>query len=94
MLLPTRRSQRRPANPNRSRGWIMVALLLTLGGRRAQAQRVIPDSAIVPDSAFDRFVDAAKWGMTRVRVTGPVWLQDGRPPAVTLSDPARLERAP
>ncbi len=51
-------------------------------------------SAIVPDSAFDRFPDAAKWGMTLVRVTGRVWLQDGRTPAVTLTDPARLQRVP
>ena len=51
-------------------------------------------SAIVPDSAFDRFPDAAKWGMMRVRVTGLIWLQDGKTPAVTLSDPAALERAP
>jgi hypothetical protein len=51
-------------------------------------------SAIVPDSVFDRFSDAAKWGMRRVRVTGQVWLQDGRTPAVTLSDTAALQQAP
>jgi hypothetical protein len=51
-------------------------------------------SAIVPDSAFDRFPDAAKWGMMRVRVTGLIWLQDGKTPAITLGDSAALERAP
>jgi hypothetical protein len=51
-------------------------------------------SAIVPDSAFDLFADVAKWGMTRVRVTGVVWLQEGRTPAVTLADPALLQPAP
>lgn len=51
-------------------------------------------SAIVPDSAFDRFPDAAKWGMMRVRVTGLIWLQDGKTPAITLADPAALEPAP
>jgi hypothetical protein len=116
--------------------WLVLALLLSLSGRRANAQQIVPHSlagmhvgevvtveglvrdvhistrhrmvyfnftapypaqtfsAIVPDSAFDRFADAAKWGMTRVRVTGLVWLQEGRTPAVTLADPALLQPAP
>ena len=136
-MLPFQRHLlRRSATAGSFRLALVLVLAVGTGGRRAEAQQVVPDSlagrhvgevvtieglvqdvhistrhrmvyfnfsapypdqtfsAIVPDSAFDRFTDAAKWGMTRVRVTGLIWLQDGRSPAVTLVDPAALSRAP
>jgi len=47
-------------------------------------------SAFVPDTVWQRFGDLTKWQGKRARVTGEVWLQEGRWPAVTVTDPARL----
>jgi molybdate/tungstate transport system substrate-binding protein len=47
-------------------------------------------SAFVPDTVWQRFGDLTKWQGKRARVTGEVWLQDGRWPAVTVTDSARL----
>lgn len=54
-------------------------------------------SVWVPDSANARFHgDTALAAFTgkRVRVTGTVWLQDNKWPAMTIVDPSRLVLAP
>jgi hypothetical protein len=47
-------------------------------------------SAFIPDSVVARFADVERWAGRRARVTGLIWLQDGKWPALTLLDPALL----
>lgn len=47
-------------------------------------------SAFIPDSVAAKFPDVERWAGRRARVTGLIWLQDGKWPAVTLEDPALL----
>ncbi len=47
-------------------------------------------SAHVPDSVGARIPGLTGLGGKRVRVTGKVWLQDGKWPAITVTDPAQL----
>jgi hypothetical protein len=47
-------------------------------------------SAHVPDSVGARIVGLNGLGGRRVRVTGEVWLQDEKWPAITVSDPAQI----
>ena len=51
-------------------------------------------AVIIPDSAVARFGDLARFEGRRVRATGTVWLQDGKWPAMTVTDPAALEIVP
>ncbi len=51
-------------------------------------------SAWIPDSVSGLFPDVQRLERRRVRVTGVVWLQDGKWPAVTLSKPEELEVLP
>lgn len=51
-------------------------------------------SVIIPDSALVKFGDLARFEGHRARATGLVWLQDGKWPAMTLTDPAALELLP
>ena len=63
---------------------------LNFGGR-------FPDhtfSVIIPDTAVARFGDLIRFEGHRARVTGTIWLQDGKYPAMTLTDPAALELLP
>lgn len=68
----------------------MGSAYLNFGGR-------FPDhtfSVIIPDSALARFGDLARFEGRRARATGLLWLQDGKWPALTLTDPAALELLP
>ncbi|MEO6067720.1 MAG: hypothetical protein ABJB33_04695 [Gemmatimonadota bacterium] len=63
---------------------------LNFGGR-------YPDhtfSVLIPDSAVAKFGDLSRFEGHRARATGLVWLQDGKWPAMTLTDPAALELLP
>jgi hypothetical protein len=51
-------------------------------------------SVLVPDSAAARFGDLSRFEGHRAVATGSVWLQDGRTPAMTVSDPADLVLIP
>lgn len=51
-------------------------------------------SVLIPDSAVARFGDLMRFEGHRARATGTVWLQDGKTPAMTLTDPASLELLP
>lgn len=51
-------------------------------------------SVLIPDSAIARFGDLTRFEGHRARATGAIWLQDGRNPAMTLTDPATLELLP
>ena len=51
-------------------------------------------SVLIPDSATARFGDLERLTGRRATATGRVWLQDGRWPAMTLTDPAALVVAP
>jgi hypothetical protein len=54
----------------------------------------MPFSVAIPDSAVGRFGDLTRFEGHRARATGAIWLQDGRNPAMTLTDPAMLELIP
>jgi hypothetical protein len=59
--------------------------------------RAHPDESfavLIPDSAVARFGDLARFEGHRARATGTLWLQDGKYPAMTLTDPAALELLP
>lgn len=51
-------------------------------------------SVLIPDSAVARFGDLGRFEGHRARATGTLWLQDGKYPAMTLTDPADLELLP
>jgi|ERR1041385_812547 hypothetical protein len=51
-------------------------------------------SVIIPDSAVARFGDLTRYEGHRARVTGTIWIQDGKWPAMTVTDPAALELLP
>jgi hypothetical protein len=51
-------------------------------------------SVLIPDSVVVRFGDLTRFEGHRARATGTIWLQDGRNPAMTLTDPAMLELIP
>ena len=51
-------------------------------------------SVIIPDSAMARFGDLTRFEGHQVRVTGTVWLRDGKSPAMTVTDPSALELLP
>jgi hypothetical protein len=51
-------------------------------------------SVLIPDSVVARFGDLTRFEGHRARATGPVWLQDDKYPAMTLTDPAALELLP
>ena len=51
-------------------------------------------SVLIPDSSAGRFGDLTRFEGHRARATGTVWLQDGKTPAMTLTDPAALELLP
>lgn len=51
-------------------------------------------SVLIPDSVLARFGDLTRFEGHSARATGMVWLQDGRYPAMTLTDPATLEFGP
>jgi len=51
-------------------------------------------SVLIPDSSVARFGDLVRFEGHRARATGTVWLQDGKTPAMTLTDPATLELLP
>jgi hypothetical protein len=48
-------------------------------------------SAHVPDSVASRIAGLTGMGGKRVRVKGLVWLQDGKWPAITVTEPHQLE---
>lgn len=48
-------------------------------------------SVLIPDSSVARFGDLTRFEGHRARATGTVWLQDGKTPAMTLTDPSALE---
>lgn len=63
---------------------------LNLGGR-------FPDHSLgvlIPVAARERFGDLEQLLGRRIRVTGQVWLQDGKWPAVTVSQPIALSVLP
>jgi hypothetical protein len=65
-------------------------LYLNLGGR-------FPDhrlGVLIPVEARERFGDLEMLLGRRIRVTGQVWMQDGKWPAVTLSQPIALSVLP
>jgi hypothetical protein len=49
---------------------------------------------LVPDSALARFGDLGRFEGHQARATGVLWLQDGKYPAMTLTDPTALELLP
>jgi hypothetical protein len=51
-------------------------------------------AVLIPDSLVARFGDLTRFEGHRARATGAIWLQDGRNPAMTLTDPATLELIP
>ena len=51
-------------------------------------------SVLVPDSVVARFGVLSRFEGHRARATGTLWLQDGKYPAMTLTDPAALELLP
>jgi hypothetical protein len=51
-------------------------------------------SVLIPDSSVSRFGDLMRFEGHRARATGALWLQDGKTPAMTLTDPASLELLP
>ena len=51
-------------------------------------------SVLIPDSALARFGDLTRFEGHRASATGILWLQDGKYPAMTLTDPAALELLP
>ena len=51
-------------------------------------------AVLIPDSVVGRFGDLTRFEGHQARVTGRLWLQDGRWPAITLTDPAALELLP
>ncbi|HET7042698.1 MAG TPA: hypothetical protein VFI13_11785 [Gemmatimonadales bacterium] len=51
-------------------------------------------SVIIPDSVVARFGYLMRFEGHTVRATGVVWLQDGKWPAMTITDPAALELVP
>lgn len=51
-------------------------------------------AVLIPDSLVSRFGDLTRFEGHRARATGTLWLQDGRYPAMTLTDPAALELLP
>lgn len=51
-------------------------------------------AVLIPDSLVARFGDLTRFEHRRARATGTLWLQDGRYPAMTLTDPAALELLP
>ena len=65
-------------------------LYLNLGGR-------FPDhrlGVLIPEAARERFGDLEMLLGRRVRVTGQVWMQDGKWPAITVSQPIALAVLP
>lgn len=59
--------------------------------------RAHPDESfavLIPDSVVTRFGDLTRFEGHRARATGTLWLQDGKYPAMTLTDPATLELLP
>jgi hypothetical protein len=61
-------------------------LYLNLGGRFPHHRLGI----LIPESARERFGDLEQMLGRRVRVTGQVWMQDGKWPAITVSQPIAL----
>lgn len=51
-------------------------------------------AVLIPDSLVIRFGDLTRFEGHRARATGTLWLQDGKYPAMTLTDPAALELLP
>jgi hypothetical protein len=51
-------------------------------------------AAWVPGSVGTRIAGVNGLAGRRVRVTGLVWLQDGKLPAITVTDPGQLEPVP
>lgn len=51
-------------------------------------------AVLIPDSVVARFGDLTRFEGHRARATGTLWLQDGKYPAMTLTDPAALELLP
>lgn len=51
-------------------------------------------SVLIPDSAVARFGDLTRFEGHLVRATGILWLQDGKTPAMTVTDPVALELLP
>lgn len=51
-------------------------------------------AVLIPDSAVARFGDLTRFEGHRARATGTLWLQDGKYPAITLTDPSALELLP
>lgn len=49
---------------------------------------------LIPDSALTRFGDLGRFAGHRARATGELWLQEGKYPAMTLTDPTALELLP
>ena len=51
-------------------------------------------SVIIPGTAVARFGDLTRYEGRRVRATGTVWLQDGKWPAMTVTDTSALAIVP
>ena len=51
-------------------------------------------AVLIPDSVISRFGDLTRFEGHRAQVTGLVWLQDEKYPAMTLTDPAAIELLP
>ena len=51
-------------------------------------------SVIIPGSAVAHFGDLTRFEGRRLRATGAVWLQDGKWPAMTVTDTAALAIVP
>jgi hypothetical protein len=51
-------------------------------------------SVLIPDSVVTRFGDLTRFEGHHALATGTIWLQDGKTPAMTLTDPTALEFFP
>jgi hypothetical protein len=63
---------------------------LNLGGRFPEHRLGV----LIPDSVRSRFGDLEQLLGRRIRVTGQVWMQDGKWPAITLDRPIALTVLP